>query len=319
MFSYRHAYHAGNHADVLKHITLIALLKYLTEKDKALACIDTHAGLGVYELSSKQAQTSGEAQDGIWRLQTWAAGQPAASLAPAITAYLDLIQGFDARGKTYPGSPFIMHKLLRMGRPATEAGVQDRLHLYELNPRDARLLQANVDLLPNNYPVSVSDSDGFMALKSLLPPPARRALVHIDPSYEMKTDYAEVARSLEDALKRFATGCYAIWYPIVGRAEAHELPKRLKKIAATAGRTWLHATLNVGSEENQGPQIKTERTATGRYIARAVNEAPGLRESGVFIVNPPFTLAPQLQVAMPQLQAALGQGPSAGFLLEASA
>ena len=323
MFSYRHAYHAGNHADVLKHITLIALLKYLTEKDKALACIDTHAGLGVYELSSKQAQTSGEAQDGIWRLQTWAAGQPAASLAPAITAYLDLIQGFDARGKTYPGSPFIMHKLLRMGRPATEADVQDRLHLYELNPRDARLLQANVDLLPNNYPVSVSDSDGFMALKSLLPPPARRALVHIDPSYEMKTDYAEVARSLEDALKRFATGCYAIWYPIVGRQEAHDLPRRLKKICAAAGKDWLHATLNIGTgDDNEivAPELRLSRANTGRYVPVAANKVhTGLRESGMFIINPPFVLAEQLQAALPQLQEALGQGASAGYLLEASA
>ena len=212
-----------------------------------------------------------------------------------------------------------MHKLLRMARPVAETDVQDRLHLYELNPRDARLLQENVDQLQNNYPVSVSDSDGFMALKSLLPPPAKRALVHIDPSYEMKTDYAEVARSVEDALKRFSTGCYAIWYPIVGRAEAHDLPKRLKKIASTAGKSWLHATLNVGSEESQGPKIKTERTATGRYIARAVTETPGLRESGMFIINPPFTLAAQLQAAMPQLQAAMGQGASAGFLLEASA
>ena len=319
MFSYRHAYHAGNHADVLKHITLIALLNYLTTKDKALACIDTHAGTGVYELSGKQAQTSGEAQDGIWRLQTWADSQPAAGLAPAIKTYLDLIEEFDPRGKTYPGSPFIMHKLLRMARPVAETDVQDRLHLYELNPRDARLLQENVDQLQNNYPVSVSDSDGFMALKSLLPPPSKRALVHIDPSYEMKTDYAEVARSVEDALKRFSTGCYAIWYPIVGRAEAHDLPKRLKKIASTAGKSWLHATLNVGSEESQGPKIKTERTATGRYIARAVTETPGLRESGMFIINPPFTLAAQLQAAMPQLQAAMGQGASAGFLLEASA
>jgi len=146
-------------------------------------------------------------------------------------------------------------------------------------------------------------------------------LVLIDPSYELKTDYAQVVSVLEDALTRFATGCYAIWYPIVGRQEAHDLPRRLKKICAAAGKEWLHATLNIGTgDEASAPEPKLSRTATGRYVPVAANKTfTGLRESGMFIVNPPFVLAEQLQAALPQLKAALGQGASAAYLLEASA
>ena len=178
------------------------------------------------------------------------------------------------------------------------------------------------DLLPKNA-LSIKDSDGFTGLKALLPPPSRRALVLIDPSYELKTDYAQVTKAVEDALKRFATGCYAIWYPIVGRQEAHDLPRRLKKICAAAGKDWLHATLNIGTgDDNEivAPELRLSRANTGRYVPVAANKVhTGLRESGMFIINPPFVLAEQLQAALPQLKEALGQGASAGYLLEASA
>ena len=319
MFSYRHAYHAGNHADVLKHLCLVSLLDYLTQKDKTLACIDTHAGLGIYPLRGHEAQTSGEAQAGIFALQNWLTGQKKSHIAPAIARYVQVLQATGS-ANTYPGSPWLMQHLLR-----TELGapVQDKLHLFELNPRDARSLQKNMqDLLPKNA-LSIKDSDGFTGLKALLPPPSRRALVLIDPSYELKTDYAQVTKAVEDALKRFATGCYAIWYPIVGRQEAHDLPRRLKKICAAAGKDWLHATLNIGTgDENEivAPELRLSRANTGRYVPVATNKVhTGLRESGMFIINPPFVLAEQLQAALPQLKEALGQGASAGYLLEASA
>ena len=324
MFSYRHAYHAGNHADVLKHICLISLLDYLTQKDKALHCVDTHAGIGLYTLRGHEAQTSGEAQAGIHALNAWLEEQNKADIAPAIARYAQVLQAAQApqtgtgSRNTYPGSPWLMQHLLR-----TELGapVQDKLHLFELNPRDARTLQGNIEgLLPKNA-LQLKDSDGFAGLKALLPPPSRRALVLIDPSYELKTDYAQVASTLEDALKRFATGCYAIWYPIIGRQEAHELPRRLKKICAAAGKEWLHATLNIGSgDDAYTPDPKLSRTATGRYVPVAAKaEYTGMRASGMFIVNPPFVLAEQLQAALPQLKEALGQGASASYLLEASA
>jgi 23S rRNA (adenine2030-N6)-methyltransferase len=317
MFSYRHAYHAGNHADVLKHLCLVSLLDYLTQKDKTLTCIDTHAGLGIYPLRGSEAQTSGEAAAGIFALQDWLASQKKADIAPAIARYTAVLQATGSPN-TYPGSPWLMQHLLR-----TELGapVQDKLHLFELNPRDARTLQKNMqDLLPRNA-LSIKDSDGFAGLKALLPPPSRRALVLIDPSYELKTDYGQVINLVEDALKRFATGCYAVWYPIVGRQEAHDLPRRLKKICAAAGKDWLHATLNIGTgDDAYTPDPKLSRTATGRYVPVAANKVhTGLRESGMFIINPPFVLAEQLQAALPQLKEALGQGTSAGYLLEASA
>lgn len=317
MFSYRHAYHAGNHADVLKHITLIALLDYLTQKDKALSCIDTHAGIGIYPLRGHEAQTSGEAAAGILALQDWLAEQKNGDIAPAIARYAQVLQA-TGNPNTYPGSPWLMQHLLRTD---LGAAVQDKLHLFELNPKDARSLQANMEpLLPKSV-LQLKNADGFAALKALLPPLSRRALVLIDPSYELKTDYGQVASVLEDALRRFATGCYAIWYPIVGRQEAHDLPRRLKKICATAGKDWLHATLNIGTgSDAYTPDPKLSRTATGRYVPVAGDKThTGLRASGMFIVNPPFVLAEQLQAALPQLKAALGQGASASYLLEASA
>ncbi len=319
MFSYRHAYHAGNHADVLKHLCLVSLLDYLTQKDKALYAIDTHAGIGLYPLRGHEAQTSGEAQGGVFALQDWAEGQKKAAIAPAIARYLQVLQATGSPN-TYPGSPWLMQHLLR-----TDAGgaVQDKLQLFELNPRDARSLQQNIEPLLPRSALQIKDGDSFAGLKALLPPPSRRALVLIDPSYEMKTDYAQVLSTLEDALLRFATGCYAIWYPIVGRQEAHDLPRRLKRACAAAGKDWLHATLNIGTgdeSEPVSPKLRLSRSNTGRYVPVAANKVhTGLRESGMFIVNPPFVLAEQLKTALPQLKEALGQGSSAAYLLEASA
>lgn len=281
MFSYRHAFHAGNHADVLKHGILIAVLRHLTQKDTALTVIDTHAGAGLYRLDGDYARTSGEAAEGILKLVD------APDLAPLLQDYLDVAAGFNAPGshKVYPGSPFIVHKLLRE---------QDRLKLYELHPTDGRALNGNIAQLDAGRQIAVLREDGFGCVPKFLPPPSRRALLLCDPSYEIKTDYARVVTLIGDALKRFATGCYMVWHPIIPRPEAHELPRRLKTLANKAGKPWLHATLTVKSGKTGG----------------------GLPASGVFIVNPPHTLQGALKVALPQLVELLGQDRNAGFTLE---
>ena len=293
MFSYRHAFHAGNHADALKHTVLIALLRHLTQKETALTVIDTHAGAGLYRLDSEFAETSGEAEEGIRRLIDDAGKE---TLAPALQDYLDLVASFNNRGswRVYPGSPFICQRLLRE---------HDRLKLYEMHPTDAKTLDANVAQLDAGRQVAVLREDGFGCVTKFLPPPSRRALLLCDPSYEIKSDYARVATLVTEALKRFATGTYAVWYPIIPRPEAHDLPRRLKTLATKAGKPWLHATLTV----------KSSKMAAGGEGKR-----PGLPASGMFVINPPHTLKALLQPALPQLVALLGQDRNASHTLESA-
>ncbi len=325
MFSYRHAFHAGNHADVLKHTTLIALMKYLTQKDTALTVFDTHAGAGLYRLDGDYTETSGEAKDGVFRLisepnkasahvgqgqaaiKSVASKKPKAgadeALAPALQDYIDLLRslnqafaetGDPAQLKIYPGSPFIAQKFLS-GR--------DKLKLFELHPTDFKSLSGNIEQLGAGRQVSVTREDGFEVLKTFLPPPARRAMVLCDPSYEIKTDYARVVACMADAVKRFATGTYVVWYPIIPRPEAHDLPRKLKTLAVKAGRSWLNATLTVKSSK-----LTTDETGDVKR--------PGLPASGMFVINPPHTLKAELQAALPQMVARLGQDRNAGFTLE---
>jgi 23S rRNA (adenine2030-N6)-methyltransferase len=154
--------------------------------------------------------------------------------------------------------------------------------------------------------VSVARQDGFESLKALLPPPQRRALVLIDPSYEIKSDYTKVSACIQDSLKRFATGTYLVWYPIIPRPEAHDLPRRLKTLANQAGKPWLHATLSVG-QRDEAPQAQMPGDAPHR---------PGLTASGMFVINPPHTLKPALAAALPQLLDVLGRGRGKGQTLE---
>jgi 23S rRNA (adenine2030-N6)-methyltransferase len=306
MFSYRHGYHAGNHADVLKHTVLIAILKHLAAKDTPFTVVDTHAGAGLYRLDSDQADVSGEARDGIVKLYQ-AAGRmgtaPAAmeNIAPILADYLDLVGSFNRPGelKVYPGSPFVAESLMR-----PEA--RDKLWLFELHPTDTRALAAHVAQAKAGRMIGQKREDGFEGLKALLPPPSRRGLVLVDPSYEIKNDYAKVSACLQDALKRFATGTYMVWYPVIPRPEAHELPRRLKTLANQAGKHWLHATLAIG-------QAPAAPVVPGQPKAR-----PGLTASGVFVVNPPHTLKPALQEALPQMLAALGRGRGQGHQLESA-
>jgi 23S rRNA (adenine2030-N6)-methyltransferase len=303
MFSYRHAFHAGNHADVLKHTMLIAMLRHLTQKDAALTVVDTHAGAGLYRLDGDYAGTSGEAVDGVVKL--FAALAPAdpsraviKDVAPLLQDYVQIVAAFNAPGqlKIYPGSPFISQRLLR-----EEA--RDKLKLFELHPTDIKALAGNIAQLKAGRQVAVARQDGFEGLKAFLPPPSRRALVLIDPSYEIKSDYQKVSACIQDNLKRFATGTYAVWYPIIPRAEAHELPRRLKTLTTQSGKPWLHATLAIGQAEERNVPGEPER-------------GQGLTASGMFVINPPHTLKAGLQVALPQLLQVLGRGRGQGQALE---
>ena len=297
MFSYRHAFHAGNHADVLKHTVLIATLEHLLEKETPLTIVDTHAGAGLYRLDGDYAGKSGEAADGLLRLvappdKASAASEP---LADAIARYLEVLKSFNPKGGTriYPGSPFIAHHLMRP---------QDRLKLFELHPTDAKTLGANIAQLEAGRQIVVLREDGFGSATQFLPPPSRRALVLCDPSYEIKSDYARVADFAAEALKRFATGTLAVWYPIIPRPEAHDVPRRLKTLATRLGKPWLNATLTVKSSK-----IILESSGESRR--------PGLPASGVFLINPPWTLKALLEPALPQLAKRLGQDRHASSTL----
>ena len=313
MFSYRHAFHAGNHADVLKHTVLIAIVRHMVQKVSPLAVFDTHAGAGLYRLDGDYAKTSGEAANGYLRLAaphrqsakadvagTRATAKTGTSgaqpLAPVLQDYMDMVAGFNAKGslKVYPGSPFIIQRMLRE---------RDKLKLFELHPTDAKTLSANIAQLDAGRQVAVLREDGFEALRKFLPPPQRRALVLIDPSYEIKSDYARVPATIADALVRFSTGTYALWYPIIPRPEAHGLPRKLKTLATKTGKPWLHASLTVKSSKI--------------LVDTAGQETrPGLPASGMFVINPPHTLKAMLQLALPQMVEWLAQDRHAQFELE---
>lgn len=277
MLSYRHAFHAGNHADVLKHFVEVQLLQYLAQKDKPFWYIDTHAGAGCYELDRGYATQNAEYESGIARL--WDRDDLPAALAD----YVALVKGINPDGqmKLYPGSPLVAQQLLRG---------QDRMRLFELHPTDSEILQENFS--GQGSQVLMQQADGFGALKALLPPPPRRALVLIDPPYEDKQDYRRVVSALGEGLRRFANGVYAVWYPQLQRAEARELPEQLKQLPVKG---WLHVALSV-----QGPS----------------GDGFGMHGSGMFVLNPPWTLHGVLQETMPYLVRHLGQDEQASYTLE---
>ena len=280
MFSYRHAFHAGNHADVLKHAVLVALLKYMGQKDKPYWVIDTHAGAGAYEFHSDEATKNAEHESGVIRLLN------ASGLPSLLSDYLTTIRAFNTGAKMtrYPGSPFLAD---RLARPI------DRLRFFEMHSTDHRLLsQRFPEGDARDKRVIVRREDGFAGLKSLLPPPAvsRRALVVMDPSYEDKRDYARVRDAIEDALKRFPQGVYAIWYPMLQKSSSRQLPERLRSLGS--GRDWLDVSLTVKSLAKDGF---------------------GMHGSGMFIFNPPYTLPGLLRDAMPVLVDKLGLDGGAKF------
>ncbi len=277
MLSYRHAFHAGNHADVLKHLILVQIARYMGEKPAPFWIIDTHSGAGRYALESEFARKLGEWRDGIGRL--W----DATDLPPAAVDYVEQVRMLNPDGhlRHYPGSPWLSRQLLRDG---------DRLRLYELHSTDSQLLQECFKGAGRQ--VTITAGDGFAGLKAILPPPPRRALVLIDPSYETRDDYTAVVKGLQEALKRFATGTYALWYPMLHKLESRQLPARLKALGAAS---WLHVTLEVRAPARDGF---------------------GMHGSGMFVINPPWTLEKTLHETLPAIVARLAQDGGARYTLE---
>lgn len=283
MFSYRHAFHAGNHADVLKHVVLVQLLRHLATKDSAFWVIDTHAGAGVYALDGEWANKRGEYADGIGRL--W----KLAHVPEPVADYLAIVRSMNPDGqlRRYPGSPLIALNLMR---------AQDRLRLFELHPNEHLVLAKTIEDAGRDARrrTLVDAADGFTKVQSVLPPPPRRGLVLIDPSYEDKLDYRRVGSTLRDALTRFATGCYAIWYPQVRRREPAELVRKLTRMPGTR---WLHVSLAVRAPSPDGL---------------------GLHGSGMFVVNPPWTLEAAMRASLPWLSDVLGQDDGAHWTLDSA-
>ena len=287
MLAYRHAFHAGNHADVLKHIVLAEVLRYMGEKEKPYTLVDTHAGAGGYSIEGRYAQKKGEYSAGVARL--W----DEKNLPPLVERYLALVKAFNPDGqlRQYPGSPAIANLLMRE---------QDRLRVYELHPTDQRILASYLASRPQTQ---VAETDGFAALKGELPPPSRRGAVLMDPSYELKADYGKVLAAVREGLERFADGVFMIWYPQLQLLESAQLAQRLKAAAdnekAGAKKGWLHVRLTVQQQDN--------------------DRGFGMLGSGMFIANPPFTLHDDLQACLPLLVDKLGQYDGANFLLERKA
>jgi len=289
MLSYRHAFHAGNHADVLKHFVQVQLHLYMNQKDAAYTYIDTHSGAGVYALDSSFATKNAEFDTGIGPLWN------RSDIPPALAEYLKLVKGMNPSGKMryYPGSPYVADQMTRM---------EDRLRLFELHPADSKILADNFRKAEAHRAeqgerargrrVMIERGDGFQSMKALLPPPSRRALVLIDPPYEMKDDYRKVKDVLDDALGRFPSGIYAVWYPVLQRMESRQFADRLKRLPA---KEWLNVTLTVSTP---GP------------------DGFGLHSSGMFILNPPYTLEPMLREVMPYLVQVLGKDAGASFVIE---
>ncbi|MCA1300853.1 23S rRNA (adenine(2030)-N(6))-methyltransferase RlmJ [Stappia indica] len=277
--NYRHAFHAGNIGDVLKHMVLALVIEYLKKKPGAFRVIDTHAGIGRYDLSGDEAQRTGEWRDGIGRVL--AADIPeavAAELAPWLETVLAVNSGAGDELRTYPGSPLLARMMLR---------AQDRLTATELHPQDHATLAA---LFAGDRQVKVIELDGWLALRGFLPPKERRGLVLIDPPFEATDEFDTLANGLIRGWKRWPTGVYLVWFPIKDRKTVNRFYNRLRE--AGIGRM-LSAELFAGSPEPHGP----------------------MRGSGLLAINPPWTLAHSLECALPWLSQTLARGPDANWRL----
>lgn len=272
MLSYRHAFHAGNFADVLKHLTLIQLIDYLSKKDTPFCCIDTHAGAGDYPLDTGYALKNKEYSTGIEQL--WQ--RP--DLPDAVAHYVNLIKRANRTDKLtrYLGSPLITQQLLR---------AKDRLLLYELHSTEIALLTKAIN---KDKRVKIFHADGLKNTLALLPPQERRGLILIDPSYEVKSDYIEVPKALIAMHKRFATGTYALWYPVVNRHHNHTLEKILKDSGIKNIQLY---ELGIGADNSQ----------------------QGMTASGLIVINPPWTLTSQMKELLPWLVDVLASGNKTGF------
>ena len=276
--NYRHAFHAGGFVDVTKHLILARLVEYLKLKPAAFRVIDTHAGIGRYDLTGDEARRSPEWIDGIKRLIDHQLPPDAAALA---APYLDVVRNENPGGglATYPGSPWLVRQLLRP---------QDRLFALELHPEDAATLSK---LVAGDVQTRVIALDGWLALGSQLPPKEKRGLILVDPPFEEEGEFERLVAGLKRAHKRFPNGIYALWYPL---KDPDERDAFLAALAATGIPKMLRAELTV----------------------RAPAEPPRLFGTGMIIVNPPFTLEVELQVLLPALANILAEAGQGGVRLD---
>ena len=267
--NYRHAYHAGNHADVLKHVVLARVIAAMTRKDKPFRVIDAHAGVGLYDLSGIEAGKTGEWEGGIGKLAEPFAPEIEALLQP----YREVIAALNPQGglHLYPGSPELAVRLMRDG---------DRLIANELHPQDAVALERH---FIRDARVDVTSMDAATCLKSRLPPPERRGVILIDPPYEVKNEAEKAVRMLAQGLRRFAQGVYLVWYPVKADATAETLVSAVREMG-------VPATLNV------------------EMRVREAFAAGGLAGSGLVVVNAPWKLDEELRVLVPALAQRLGLG-----------
>jgi len=281
--NYRHAFHAGGFADVIKHIVLVRILIYLQEKPAAFRVIDSHAGAGLYDLTSSEAQRGGEWLTGIARLMQ---ARFSDATLPLITPYLDIVRAFNPPGelKAYPGSPLITRALLRP---------QDRLTACEVESGARKHL---IDALRRDAQARVVDLDGWTALPAFVPPNERRGLVLVDPPFEAKDEFERLADGFSEAFAKWPTGSYLLWYPVKSRRATDELARHVAAAAAAtkpAGKC-LRLEFSVALQQTGG----------------------GLISTGLLIVNPPWTLASELKTILPELEKPLGQGGAGRFRLE---
>jgi 23S rRNA (adenine2030-N6)-methyltransferase len=282
--NYRHAFHAGNFADVIKHIVLVRILLYLQEKDTAFRVIDTHAGAGVYDLTGEEAERSGEWLTGIARIMQARFSEHA---LPLIKPYLDIVRSFNshpAKLERYPGSPLIARALLRP---------QDRLTACEV---EAGARKALIDALRRDTQARVVDLDGWTALPAFVPPNERRGLVLIDPPYEQKDEFERLAAGFTEAFAKWPTGSYLMWYPAKSRRATDELARRVADAA--------------GAAKPPGKCLRLEFSVAPQTMGE------GLTSAGLLVVNPPWTLAAELKAILPELEKPLGQGGAGRFRLE---
>ncbi len=275
MLSYRHAFHAGNHADILKHYTLSLVLDYYNKKDKPYCVVDTHAGAGLYALADEFSQKNKEYETGITRLAS------STTLPDSLARFVALVKSFNTSEaiQLYPGSPKVSAYHLRPS---------DQLRLFELHPNDYKILTENFK--NNRKQTNIQMLDGFKGIKALLPPSSRRGIIVIDPPYEDKEDYQQVAETIQDSLKRFATGTYLIWYPLLPRPEPEQMINDLSQTSTS----WLDVRLKVSSPSTEG------------Y---------GMYGSGLFVINPPWTLHDSLAASLPYLTDVLAQDELATYEL----
>jgi 23S rRNA (adenine2030-N6)-methyltransferase len=281
--NYRHAFHAGGFADVIKHIVLVRILSYLQEKPAAFRVIETHAGAGVYDLTSDEGRRGGEWLTGVARVMQ---ARFSEKTAPLVKPYLDIVRAFNPQRElaTYPGSPLIARALLRP---------QDRMTACEVEPKARKRL---IDALRRDTQARVVDLDGWLALPAFVPPKERRGLVLIDPPYEQNDEFERLAAGFSEAFAKWPTGSFMLWYPVKSRRATDTLAR--------------HVAEAVGAGPSPGKCLRLEFSVAPQAIGGA------LASAGLLIVNPPWTLIGELKAILPELEKPLGQGGAGRFRLE---